>query len=85
MNVDDIKKKVFEVLSDKACVEQDTITLSSSLVDDLGMDSLDAVEMLFEFEEQYGIEIPDEDVQEFKKVQDIVSYLEKRLLESPPT
>ena len=73
----EISEKVIAVLADKGKVEKDQINLDSSLVDDLGMDSLDAVEMVFEFEEQYGIQIPDEAIQGFKFVRDIVSYLMK--------
>lgn len=71
----EISEKVIAVLADKGKVEKDQISMDSSLVDDLGMDSLDAVEMVFEFEEQYGIQIPDEAIQGFKFVRDIVSYL----------
>ena len=46
----EIEKKVIEVLADKACLEQEKIHLDSSLIEDLGMDSLDAVETVFEFE-----------------------------------
>ncbi|NCO59361.1 MAG: acyl carrier protein [Deltaproteobacteria bacterium CG_4_8_14_3_um_filter_51_11] len=73
----EISEKVIAVLADKGKVEKDQINMDSSLVDDLGMDSLDAVEMVFEFEEQYGIQIPDEAIQGFKFVRDIVSYLMK--------
>lgn len=73
----EISEKVIAVLADKGKVEKEQITMDSSLVDDLGMDSLDAVEMVFEFEEQYGIQIPDEAIQGFKSVRDIVNYLMK--------
>ncbi|RJR17910.1 MAG: acyl carrier protein [Desulfobacteraceae bacterium] len=77
----EITEKVIAVLADKGTVPQDQISLDSSLVDDLGMDSLDAVEMVFEFEEQYGIQIPDEAIQGFRYVKDIVGYLFKILPE----
>lgn len=77
----EITEKVIEVLAEKGSVEREKISLESSLVDDLGMDSLDAVEMVFEFEEQYGIKIPDEAIQGFRKVKDIVAYLMKILPE----
>ncbi len=77
----EITEKVIEVLADKGSVEKDKIKPDSSLVDDLGMDSLDAVEMVFEFEEQYGIQIPDDVIQGFKYVKDIVGYLMKVLPE----
>jgi acyl carrier protein len=76
---EEIEKKVIDVLAEKSCVDAEKIDLNSSLVDDLAMDSLDAVEAAFEFEEQYGMEIPDEDIGQFKIVQDIVEYIKRRL------
>lgn len=78
-DIKEIQKKVIEVLADKSCKEQDKIYAGSSLIADLGMDSLDAIETIFEFEEQYGIEIPDDHIRAFKIVQDIVDYLANRL------
>jgi len=80
MEIEDIEKRVIEVLADKSSTDAGQIGFESALVDDLGMDSLDAVEMVFEFEEQYGIDIADEQIREFKKVKDIVQYLIKRLV-----
>jgi len=79
MDIEDIKKKVIEVLADRASMDVQQITLQSRLVNDLGLDSLDAVEMVFEFEESYGIDIPDDQIREFKTAQDIVTYLSLRL------
>ena len=79
MDIEEIEKRVIEVLSDKASMDVQQITLQSRLVDDLGLDSLDAVEMVFEIEESYGIDIPDDQIQEFKTAQDIVTYLSLRL------
>ena len=81
-DIEEIEKKVIEILADKSDVDGEKIHLRSSLVDDLGMDSLDAVETVFEVEERYGIDIPDDQIQEFKIVQDIVNYLVSRL--NPP-
>lgn len=74
-----LTEKVIEVLAEKGSFEKEKISSESSLVDDLGLDSLDAVEIVFEIEEQYGIKIPDEVIQGFKKVKDIVAYLVKVL------
>ena len=79
MDIEEIRKKVIEVLADRASMDVQQITLQSRLVDDLGLDSLDAVEMVFEIEERYGIDIPDDQIQEFKTAQDIVTYLSLRL------
>ncbi len=80
MEQKEIENKVVGVLADKASMDPRRIRLDSSLAADLGLDSLDAVEMVFELEENYGIEIPDEKIPEFNIVQDVVSYLALRLL-----
>jgi acyl carrier protein len=80
MDIKEIEKKVMEVLADRASMDVQQITLQSRLVDDLGLDSLDAVEMVFEFEETYGIDIPDDQIREFKTAQDIVTHLSLRLV-----
>lgn len=80
MKIEEIEKKVNEVLAEKSSMDLKQIRPESSLVGDLGLDSLDAVEMVFELEEVYGIEIPDEKIQEFKKPIDIVDYLAERLV-----
>lgn len=71
----EIEQKVIEVLAEKSCVDANTISPETSLVDDLGMDSLDAMEAVFQFEEQYGVEIDDEDMRQFRKVKDVVDYI----------
>ncbi len=55
-----------------------TIPAGASFVDDLGADSLDTVEMVMAFEEEFSIEIPDEDAEKIKTVQDAVDYIEKK-------
>lgn len=75
MEKQEIEKKVIAVLADKASMDPKHIKPESSLVDDLGLDSLDAVEIVFEFEESYDMEIPDDQIREFKKTQDIIDYL----------
>ena len=75
----EIEKQVIEVLAEKSCVDVEKIDVESSLIEDLGMDSLDAIEATFQFEEQYGLEIADDDIRKFEIVQDIVDYINKRL------
>ncbi len=53
------------------------MTPEASFVDDLGADSLDTVELVMAFEEEFGIEIPDEDAEKIQKVKDAVDYIEK--------
>ena len=68
--------KVKEVIVDKLGVEEDKIESSSSFVDDLGADSLDTVELIMQLEEEFGIEIPDEDAEKITTVQAAVDYLD---------
>ena len=75
----EIEKKVIEVLAEKSCVGVEKIKMETSLVDDLGMDSLDVMEAVFQFEEQYGIEIDDEKMRNFRKVKDVVDYINELL------
>ena len=68
--------KVKEVIIDKLGVEENKITVEASFVDDLGADSLDTVELIMELEEEFGIEIPDEDAERLNTVGSIVKYIE---------
>ena len=78
MRMEETAEKVLGALS-KVLQNKRKITLNSSLADDLEMDSFMAVELLFELEDQYNIEIPDEEIENFKTVTDIIQYLENRL------
>mgnify|MGYP001433630975 FL=1 len=69
--------KVKEVIIDKLGVEEDTIKSEAHFVNDLGADSLDTVELIMEFEEEFGIEIPDEDAENITTVGSAVDYIEK--------
>ena len=69
--------KVKEVIIDKLGVEEDAIKLESHFVDDLGADSLDTVELIMELEEEFSIEIPDEDAENITTVGAAVDYVEK--------
>ncbi len=69
-------EKVREIMVDTLSLEKDEIKIESNLFDDLGADSLDAVELNMALEEEYGISIPDEDLLKLKTVQDIVSYID---------
>ena len=73
MVLDQIKKIIVETMD----IEEDKITLDAKLKDDLNLDSLDSVELIMSAEEEFGIEIPDEDVMNFKTVNDIVNYIEE--------
>jgi len=73
MVLDQIK----EILKDIMDIDESKITLDAKLKEDLELDSLDSVELIMSAEEEFGIEIPDEDVMNFKTVNDIVNYIEE--------
>jgi len=68
--------KVKEIIIDKLGVEEEKIASQASFVDDLGADSLDTVELIMQLEEEFGIEIPDEDAEKITTVQLAVDYLD---------
>ncbi|MCX7823516.1 MAG: acyl carrier protein [Syntrophobacterales bacterium] len=72
-----IKNKVIEIIADKLGIEKETITPEAHVIDDLGADSLDVVEMVMALEEVFDIEIPDEDAEKIRTVQDIFDYIDK--------
>tara|TARA_Y100001960_G_C14208964_1_gene603356 strand:+ start:277 stop:510 length:234 start_codon:yes stop_codon:yes gene_type:complete len=69
--------KVKEVIIDKLGVEDSAITKEAHFVNDLGADSLDTVELIMEFEEEFGIEIPDEEAEKITTVANALEYIEK--------
>ena len=69
--------KVKDVIIDKLGVEEDSIKSEAHFVNDLGADSLDTVELIMEFEEEFGIEIPDDDAEKITTVCSAVEYIEK--------
>ena len=68
--------KVKEIIVDTLSCDEDKVTLEATLSDDLGADSLDAVELNMALEEAFEISIPDEELANFKTVNDIVTYIE---------
>lgn len=72
----DILEKVKEIIVDQLGVEPDQVTAEASFVEDLGADSLDTVELIMAFEEEFGVEIPDEEAEKIKTVQDVIDYVE---------
>ena len=73
MMFDKVKAIIVDVLN----VDEEKITLESHLQDDLGADSLDAVDLIMSIEDELNITMPDEDVQNFRTVKDIIAFLEK--------
>ena len=69
--------KVKEVITDKLGVDESAINEEAHFVNDLGADSLDTVELIMEFEEEFGIEIPDEDAENITTVSSAIKYIEE--------
>ncbi|HZS09619.1 MAG TPA: acyl carrier protein [Blastocatellia bacterium] len=71
-----IEEKVRQIIVDELGVEESEVTPNARFIDDLGADSLDTVELVMRFEEEFGIEIPDEDAEKILSVRDAISYIE---------
>ena len=71
--------KIKEIIADKLGVNETQITLEAKFIDDLGADSLDTVELIMQFEEDFGIEIPDEDAEKILSVQEALDYISKQV------
>ena len=72
----DIRSKVIAIIVDKLNVDANEVTDGASFTNDLGSDSLDTVELIMEFEKQFGISIPDDQAETIQTVGDAVSYIE---------
>ncbi|MFP4015614.1 MAG: acyl carrier protein [Halanaerobiales bacterium] len=75
----EVYQKVVDIIKDELDVDADEITPEASFIDDLGADSLDVVELVMAFEEEFDIEIPDEDAENIQTVQNAVDYIEENL------
>ncbi|GMQ99939.1 MAG: acyl carrier protein [Zetaproteobacteria bacterium] len=71
----EIEAKVIKIVADQLNVDESEINPDSSFVDDLGADSLDTVELVMAFEEEFGIEIPDDDAEKIQNVQNAIDYI----------
>ena len=69
--------KVKSIIVDQLDVDEDKVTETASIADDLGADSLDIVDLVMSFEEEFDLEIPDEQVEKIKTVGDIVKFIEE--------
>ena len=74
---DNTGSKVKEIIINELGVDPEKVTTEASFVDDLGADSLDTVELVMAFEEEFTIDIPDEDAEQMRTVGDAISYIEK--------
>jgi len=74
---DSVEDKVKAIIVEELCVDEAEVTANARFIDDLGADSLDTVELVMRFEEEFGIEIPDEDAEKITSVRDAISYIEE--------
>ena len=72
-----VENKVNSIITDQLGVDASDVKPGANFTDDLGADSLDIVELVMEFEEEFDLEIPDEDAEQIKTVQDAVDYISK--------
>ena len=77
----DIFEQVKKILCDQLDLEEEQVNEDSEVIDDLGADSLDIVDLVMTLEEEFATEIPDEDIENLKTVGDIVKYIEDRVAE----
>lgn len=73
-----VTEKITEIIVEQLGVKGDEVTPEASFVDDLGADSLDTVELVMALEEEFGIEIPDEDAEKIQTVGDAIKYIEEK-------
>jgi len=73
-----VAEKVKSIIAEQLGVKQEEVTPEASFIDDLGADSLDTVELVMALEEEFGIEIPDEDAEKITNVSDVVKYVEQK-------
>ena len=71
--------KIKEIIIDKLGVEEAKVTVDAKFIDDLGADSLDTVELIMQFEEEFGIEIPDDDAENLLSMKQAVDYITEKL------
>ena len=77
----DIFEQVKKILCDQLALEEEQVNEDAEVIDDLGADSLDIVDLVMTLEEEFDTEIPDEDIENLKTVGDIVKYIEDRVAE----
>jgi acyl carrier protein len=73
-----VEERVKSIIVEQLGVDADEVTADASFVEDLGADSLDQVELIMAFEEEFGVEISDDEAEKIRKVKDAVEYIEKR-------
>lgn len=74
----EIQDRVKNIICDQLAVEAEKVTETASFIDDLGADSLDIVELVMTMEEEFELDIPDEDAEKMKTVGDVVTYIKEK-------
>ncbi len=73
------QERIKSIIAEQLGVKAEEVTEESSFVDDLGADSLDTVELIMALEEEFNVEIPDEDAEKMSKVSDVTKYIEEKV------
>ncbi|MBZ4643829.1 acyl carrier protein [Deferribacterales bacterium Es71-Z0220] len=75
----DIEKRVKEIIAEQLSIDVEEVKPEASFIDDLGADSLDTVELIMAFEEEFDLEIPDEEAEKIKTVADAIEHIKKHV------
>ena len=75
--MENVEKRVINIIANGLHKKPEEIKLTSRLVEDLGADSLDVVELIMTFEDEFGVSLPDEEVEKMKTIKDVITYIEK--------
>lgn len=78
MSEKSVEEKVKDIIVEQLGVNPEQVTNTASFIEDLGADSLDTVELVMAFEEEFGVEVPDEDAEKLQTVGDVIKYIEER-------
>ena len=78
MSEKSIEEKVKEIIVEQLGVNPEQVTPNASFIEDLGADSLDTVELVMAFEEEFSVEVPDEDAEKLQTVGDVIRYIQER-------
>ena len=78
MSEKSIEDKVKDIIVEQLGVNPEQVTPNASFIEDLGADSLDTVELVMAFEEEFAVEVPDEDAEKLQTVGDVIRYIEER-------
>ena len=79
MGIVEIKNRIVEIIANQLGIEEEDVTAAASVIDDLGADSLDLVELVMALEEEFDLEIPDEEAEKITNVQNIFDYMANAL------